>query len=52
MKYIKILIPIPLRKDFIHWWFIKKIQLLTTCIRLINKFYIKYCIKQKDLFGK
>ena len=51
MKYIKILIPIPLRKDFIHWWFIK-IQLLTTCIRLINKFYIKYCIKQKDLFGK
>ena len=24
MKYIKILIPIPLRKDFKCWWFIKK----------------------------
>lgn len=52
MKYIKILIPIPLRKDFKHIWFIKKIQLLTTCIKLINKLYIKHCIKQKDLFGK
>jgi hypothetical protein len=52
MKYIEIKVPILLRRDFKQWWFIKKIQLLTTCIRLINKFYIKYCIKQKDLFGK
>lgn len=52
MKYIEIKVPILLRRDFKQWWFIKKIQLLTTCIKLINKFYIKYCIKQKDLFGK
>lgn len=52
MKYIEIKVPILLRRDFRHWWFIKKIQLLTICIKLINKLYIKYCIKQKDLFGK
>lgn len=52
MKYIEIKVPILLRRDFKQWWFIKKIQLLTTCIKLINKLYIKHCIKQKDLFGK
>lgn len=50
MRYIKI--PIPLRKDFKCWWFIKKIQLLTTCIKLINKLYIKHCIKQKTYLEK
>jgi hypothetical protein len=52
MKYIEIKVPILLRRDFKQWWFIKKIQLLTTCIKLINKLYIKHCIKQKDLFEK
>lgn len=52
MKYIEIKVPILLRRDFKQWWFIKKIQLLTTCIKLINKLYIKHCIKQKDLFVK
>jgi len=52
MKYIEIKVPTLLRRDFKQWWFIKKIQLLTTCIKLINKLYIKHCIKQKDLFGK